>query len=224
MIFDAGDHVADLSTAQRVLRRPFRRKKSHLLSVVAAAGRHEREFVPACELPVDYPHECHHANIRVKPGIDDQRFQRRIRLACGRGNVFDDLRQQIGHIFTRLRADPEGTRRVNTDDFLDFFRDPIRVGSRQIDLVQHRQHFQIELHGGIAICNALRFDTLGCIHHQHCPFASRQRSRYFVRKIDVPRRIDNVELVGGAVFGEVIERDSLCLDRDPALAFEVHRI
>jgi hypothetical protein len=40
----------------------------------------------------------------------------------------------------------------------------------------------------------------------------------------VARRIDQVQLVGDAVASAILERGGLGLDRDPALALEVHRI
>src|SRR5205807_171330 len=49
--------------------------------------------------------------------------------------------------------------------------------------------------------------------------------RYLVGEVNVPRRIDQMQLVGLTVAGRFVEHpDRLRLDRDPALALEFHRV
>ena len=45
-----------------------------------------------------------------------------------------------------------------------------------------------------------------------------------MREIDVTWCIDQIQLVSLAIFRLVIERDRIALDRDPTLAFDIHRI
>ena len=45
-----------------------------------------------------------------------------------------------------------------------------------------------------------------------------------MRKIDVPRRVDQIQLVFLTVGGCVGKRDRFALDRDAAFAFDVHRV
>src|SRR5690606_7250362 len=51
-----------------------------------------------------------------------------------------------------------------------------------------------------------------------------QRSRYLVREVDVPRGVDQVELVLHPVNRRVAHADGVQFDRDAALALQVHRI
>ena len=54
--------------------------------------------------------------------------------------------------------------------------------------------------------------------------AGGERARHLVGEVDVAGRVDEVELVVDAVLGAVAQRHALRLDRDAALALEVHRV
>jgi GTP-binding protein LepA len=47
----------------------------------------------------------------------------------------------------------------------------LRVGVRQVHLVEHRHHLDTQVKCGVAIGHRLRFHTLAGIHHQQCAFA-----------------------------------------------------
>ena len=76
-----------------------------------------------------------------------------------------------------LGADQQCIVGVDADDVLDLVLDPFRVGGRQIDLVDHRNHFQPLLDRGVAVGHRLGFHTLGSIDHQQRTFAGCQRAR-----------------------------------------------
>src|SRR6185436_17213793 len=59
---------------------------------------------------------------------------------------------------------------------------------------------------------------------QDGPFAGGEAPRDLVVEVDVPRGVDEVELVGDAVFRGVLEADVLRLDRDPPLPLDVHLV
>ena len=70
----------------------------------------------------------------------------------------------------------------------------------------------------------LRLDPLGSVDHQHRALARGQRARHLVVEVDVPGRVDQVQLVGLAVGGLVGEPHGRRLDGDAALALEVHAV
>ena len=96
--------------------------------------------------------------------------------------------------------DPGSHFRARTNRFLrwdgeDFFQLPldrrdIRVG--EIDLVNHRHDRQPLFVRQMHVGHGLRFHALRRIHHQKRAFARRQRARNFIRKIDMPRRVEKV--------------------------------
>ena len=98
------------------------------------------------------------------------------------------------------------------------------VGVRQIDLVDDRDDRQALLVREMHVGHGLRLDALRGIDDQERAFAGRERTRDFVGKIDVPRRVRKIQLVFLPVLRRVTHRDRMRLDRDPAFAFEIHRI
>ena len=67
------------------------------------------------------------------------------------------------------------------------------IGVRQIDLIDHRDDRQALFMREMNIGHGLRLHALGRIDDQQRAFAGRQAARNFVGKIDVPRRIDQVQ-------------------------------
>ena len=102
--------------------------------------------------------------------------------------------------------------------------DPLRLGRRQVDLVQHGHHLDALLDRRVAVRDGLRLDALRRVDDQQRAFARGERARHLVGEVDVTRRIDQVELVRFAVARPVRQCGGLRLDRDPALALEVHRV
>ena len=72
--------------------------------------------------------------------------------------------------------------------------------------------------------DGLRFHALARVHDQQRAFARRKRARDFVGKIHVSRRVDQIQPVLVPVLGGVVKSNALGLDRDAALALQVHRI
>ena len=70
----------------------------------------------------------------------------------------------------------------------------------------------------------MRFHALRCIHHQQCAFTGGQAAADLISKVDMARRIHQVQLISLAIGGCVVEADSLRLDGDPAFALNVHVI
>ena len=117
-----------------------------------------------------------------------------------------------------------GVLGCDADDVLDLADDALGIGRRQIDLVDDGQHLEALLDGRIAVRDALRLDTLAGVDDEQRAVARRERPRDLVGKVDVPRRVDQVDLIVEPVARAVLQRDALRLDRDAALALEVHRV
>ena len=110
------------------------------------------------------------------------------------------------------------------EQFLDFAHDALRIGRRQVDLIDDRNDRQIVLQRQVVVGQRLSFDALRRIDDQQRSLAGRQRARDFVREVDVARSVDQVELIGLAVARRVVEGDGVHSNRDPALALEIHGV
>ena len=99
-----------------------------------------------------------------------------------------------------------------------------RLRAREIDLVDDRDDLEAVVDREVGVRQRLRLDALRRVDEQQRAFARGERSRHLVGEIDVPRRVDEVEHVLLAVVRRVVEADGMRLDRDAALALEVHRV
>jgi hypothetical protein len=221
---DACDQEADLARAEPLSLRHLRRKAAHLVRVMAAAGGHHPDSGAFLQDAINHSHERHDADIVVEPGIDDQRLQRRCRIALRRRNAGDDRIQHILDPFAGLGAGQHRILRLDADDFLDLVLHAPRLGRRQVDLVDDRNYLEAGLDSGVTVRDALRLHALRCIHDQDSALAGRQRARYFIGKVYMPGRIDEIQLVIPTIPGAVSQRDRLRLDRDAALPLDVHRV
>ena len=78
--------------------------------------------------------------------------------------------------------------------------------------------------GEVEVRQRLRLDALRGVDDEHGALAGRQRARHLVGEVDVARRVDEVERVLLAVARPVEQAHRVRLDRDPALALEIHRV
>ena len=107
---------------------------------------------------------------------------------------------------------------------LDLGLDLVGMRRGQVDLVDGGHNVQVGVHGERRVGNGLRLDALGGVDDQHCALAGGQRTRDLVSKVHVARRINQVELIRLAVVGVIRDADGIGLDRDAALALDVHRV
>ena len=178
----------------------------------------------ARDAAVHHAHQNHRAAIRVEPGIENQRLQRRFRRARRRRNARDDRFQHRFHAEAAFGADQQRVGRGNRQDVFDLRLRFLGLRGGQIDLVDDRNDGEIVLRREERIGDGLRFDALAGVHDQQRAFAGGKRARNFVGKIDVAGRVDQVELVFVAVLGRVVQANALGLDGDAALALQVHRV
>ena len=119
-------------------------------------------------------------------------------------------------VFAEMRSTCSG---VVADQLGDLGGGAVGVGLRQVDLVHDRHDLEVVLDREVGVRERLRLGALGCVDDEHGALARLQRPRDLVGEVDVARRVDQVELV--ALPGHA---HRLRLDRDPALALEVHRV
>ena len=102
----------------------------------------------------------------------------------------------------------------------------MRSGSAagQVDLVEHRHDLVAGVERMIDVGERLRLDALARVDDQERALAGGERARHLIGEVDVAGRVHQVEDVGLAVLGLVLEAHRLRLDGDAALALDVHGI
>jgi len=105
---------------------------------------------------------------------------------------------------------------------IDLLLGGLDIRSRKVDFIDHGQYFKVVLEGKIHIRQSLRFDALGGVYEQQGALARGDSARYFVGKVDMTRRIDEVEQILLPVVCRVGNRNGLALDGNAPLPFNVH--
>ena len=102
--------------------------------------------------------------------------------------------------------------------------DAVGLGGRQVDLVEDRHDLVAGVERVVDVGERLRLDALAGVDHQQRALAGGERARHLIGEVDVAGRVHQVEDVGLAVLGLVVEPHRLRLDGDAALALDIHRI
>src|SRR4029453_1894365 len=90
------------------------------------------------------------------------------------GDVPDDAVEQLGHAFAGLAADPHHVVGVAADDVRDLGGVLLRLGGRQVDLVEHRDDREVVLQGQVQVGQRLGLDTLGGVDQEDRTLAGGQ--------------------------------------------------
>ena len=107
---------------------------------------------------------------------------------------------------------------------LDLGLDAFGLGAGKIDLVDERDDLKVGVHGHHGVRHRLRLDALGGIDHEHGAFACGQAAADLVSEVDMTRGVDEVELVGLAIIGGIVDANGLAFDGDAAFALDVHAV
>ena len=147
-----------------------------LLDRVHRAGGHHADALALAQMPVLHPHQDDDAQIGVVPAVHEQRLQRPRRIAGGRGQAGHDGFQHALDVEAGLGADHHGVGGIEADHILDLLLDALRLGGRQIDLVEDRDDLVVGVERLIDVGERLRLDALRGIDHQQRTLAGRERA------------------------------------------------
>jgi hypothetical protein len=195
---------------------------------VGRAGRHHLDLVACGDPAVDHADVGDDAAVDVVDRVEDHRPGRAVGGAGRRGDLIDDAVEQFGHADTGLAADPQDVVGLAADDVGDLRGVLLRLGGRQVDLVEHRDDREVVLQREVQVGERLRLDALGGVDEQDRALAGGQRAGHLVGEVHVAGGVDHVEHVLGAGVRTRArgprEPDVLRLDGDPALALDVHAV
>ena len=221
---DRGGEHADLAGAELVDQCELGREHAGAVDLVRGVDADHADALALGEHAVDDAHQHDDAQVGVVPAIDQQRLERRRAVAFRRRQAGDDGFQHVGHAQAGLGRDHDRVRGVQPDHVLDLLLDRLRLGRRQVDLVEHRHDLVAGVEGVIDVGERLRLDALAGVDHQERALAGGERAVDLVGEVDVARGVHQIEDVVLAVLGMVVQAHGLRLDGDAALALDVHRV
>ncbi len=222
-VLDPGDQVADLPRGQALAWRGLRRDHSHLERLVRRGGGHHQAALAPGQPAVDHPHVGDDAAVGVVDRVENEPAGRGVRIARRGRDEPDDLVQQFLDALAGLGTDPEHLAGVAADDAGQFGGVTVGLGGGQVDLVQHRDDLEVGVERQVQVGQRLRLDALGGVDEQHGALTGGQAAGNLVAEVHVAGGVDEVEHVLGAAAGPG-EPDRLALDRDAALALDVHPV
>src|SRR4029079_18684793 len=218
-ILETGNDVPHLARLERVGWDAARREEAELLRLEPRPSGHGAQIVARPEAAVDRADEGDDAAILVVGGVEDERARRSVRVTLRRRDPGDDRVEDLRDPLPGFRGDAEYAPRILPDEVGDFCGDSVRIGLWEVDLVDDGNDLEVVLQREVRVRERLRLDTLPRVDEEERAFARLQGTRHLVGEIDVTGRIDQVQLVALP-----LDAYGLRLDRDPALAFEVHRV
>ena len=198
--------------------------RSHLFRQDDLAASHELELLPLAHGAVHHTHERNNAAIRIEVAVENERAQRRIRVALRRGDVVDHGLEQVMDAHTGFTACQHRVVGRDRKTILNLGLDALGLGTGKVDFVDERDDLKVGVHGHHGVRHRLRLDALGGIDHKHGAFACGQTATDLVGEVDMARRVDEVELIGFAIVGGVVHANSLAFDGDAAFALDVHAV
>ena len=219
-VLDPGDEVAHLARAEPLHRDRDGRAHAHLFDVVHRVGLHEAQARPGVQRAVDDPDGAHDAPVLVVGGVEDQGPQRTPSASPWGGGMRAMMASSSSGTPSPVLAEMcRMSSAGQPQHVLDLERAALRVGRRQVDLVEDRHDLEVVLNGLVAVGQRLGLDALGGVDQEHRSLAGGQRAGHLVAEVDVAGGVDQVEDVTG-----VHHPDVLGLDGDPALPLDVHGV
>ena len=188
-LFDLRREEPDFARPKLVEHLLLRPENADALDRLHGARRHQFDFLALLQEAIDHPHQHDDAEIGVVPTINQQGLKGCIDIALGRRQAGDDGFEHQIDANARFCRGEHGLRGVQADDVLDLLLYTLRLGGRQVDLVEDRYDLVLVVERLINIRQGLRLDTLRRVDHQQRTLASRQRAGDFVGEVDVARRV-----------------------------------
>ena len=192
--------------------------------LIDCAGGHHFDVHARADHAVHHAKIDHNAAIAVILAVKDQRLQRRVPVALGGRDLFDDHFQHSVDVDAVFGRDLRGFHGGDADDILDLLLDLLGPGCGQVDLVDHGQNLQPGVDGKIGVGQGLRLDALGGVHDQNRALAGCERAGDLIVEVHVARGVDEVEHIVLPVVGPVVELDGAGLDGDAPLPLKLHII
>ena len=203
--------VADLSGGETVDRLLAGREDADFVDRGRDVRAHERDALAGLHAAVHHAHVGDHAAELVEHAVEHERAQGRVRAArLRRRDALHDRLEHLGTPHARLRA--------------HLAAHLLHVGAGEVHLVEDGHDLEVRVHREVGVRHGLRLHALRGVHHEERALAGAHRTAHLVGEVHVAGRVEEVEEVGLTILGVVLHRHRMALDRDAALALEVHGV
>ena len=192
--------------------------------LVDCTRRHHLDIHPGLYHAVYHAHVDNRAAIGVVLAVKDQALQGSFAVALWGGNVVYDHLEHGVDVDPVFGRDLGCVHRWKANHVLNFVLDLLGPCRGQVDLIDDGQHLEAVVDGKVGVRERLRFNALRRVDNQHRALAGRQAPRDLVVEVHMARGVDEVQNIVLPIVRPVIKPDGARLDRNAALALEVHGI
>ena len=190
---------------------------------MGGARRHHAHALTGRQHAVDDTHVGNDAAVGVVHGVENHRTRRGVGGSLGGGDDLDDAVEEVLDALAGLTGDLQDLALVAADELGDLVRVLLGLGARQVNLVKDRDDREVVLERQVQVRERLGLDTLRGVDEEDRALARGQGAGDLVGEVHVTGRVDHVERVGGTLV-RPRHAHRLALDRDAALALDVHAI
>ena len=219
-----GDDVADVSGLEFLGLGHLGGEVADFLDLVVGGSVEEFDLIAFLHLAGNHTDVRNDAAVGIIKRVEDGGAEEPVGGLGGWGNEFNDGFEDFLNANAHFGGSGDAVLARDGEDFLELLSAAIDVGGGEVDLVENGDDGEVLLHGKVDVGHGLGFDALGGIDDEDGAFARGEGAGDLVGKIDVSGGVEEVELVGFAVFGFEGERDRVGLDGDALLPLEVHGV
>ena len=221
--FDARDDVTHIAGAEFFFGHHIHAQDTDFVGLVFLAGVYKTHLIAFAQ------HAIHDAEIgddpaiRIEDRVENERLQRSFGLAFGRRHALHDGLQNIGHALPRFAAGRDDVLRFTADQLDDLIGDLLHHGIGHVYFIHDGDDLQPLVQSEVEVGNGLCLNTLGGIYQQQGALTGSDGAGDFIGEIHVPGRVNQVEGIGLSILlAVIIQLYGMALDRDAALALQVH--
>lgn len=219
-----GDDVADVSGFEAFGFLHLRGEDAGLLDLVVRGSVEELDFIAFFHLTGDDADVGNNAAKLIVKGIEDGSAEETVGVFDGWGDEFDDGFEDLLDADAHLGGGGDGVFSGDREDFLELLTAAWDVGGGEVDFIEDGDDGEFLLHGEVHVGHGLGFDALGGIDDEDGAFARGEGAGDLVGEVDVPGRVEEVELVGLPVLGLEGKGDGVGFDGNSFFALEVHGV
>ena len=222
---DGGGKITDLTCAQFLTGFYAQRTKiAALKHVVAGAGCHHLDLHSGTYCAVHNTEIYDNTNVRIVLAVKNKSLERCVGVAVRCGYVCNNILKHSLNVDALLGGYLGSIHSGQTDNILHLLLGLLRVGGRQVDLIENGQYLQIVIKGKICIGQGLCLHALRRINYQNSTLAGGKRAGNLIVKVHVTRGIDKIKLIGLTVLSFVVKTNGAGFDSYATLLFQVHII
>ena len=171
--FDTGHHETDFARFELRDLHGSGRENTEAQHFERVTARHHANLCSFFHGAIEDTRHHNGAVIRIKPAIDNQSAQWRRSVSFRRRKVVHDPFEDFFGADPLFCARADSVGSIQPNDVFDLGSDALGLGAGKIDLVDHRQNFQVVIQRHVDVRDGLRLDPLGGIDDQQRALAGR---------------------------------------------------